>query len=158
MSQSDKENQPLTVMEKLQDLEQFYNLLFICFICWISPNKPSLGFGGVEMFLLIKHKSCMLCFLIIPGMMPVKSSELVTWRKFPGLCFMVGVTDLSHVGKQMFVCANISLLKQRRVFQSTHANLISRAVCQPGQPTSCRTFQAVSTYTCPRDAYSGIKF
>lgn len=57
MSQSDKENQPLTVMEKLQDLEQFYNLLFICcFICWISPNKPSLGFGGVEMFLLIKQK------------------------------------------------------------------------------------------------------
>lgn len=119
-------------MEKLQDLEQFYNLLFICsFIFWVSPNKPSLGFGGVEMFLLIKHKSCTLRFLIIPGVMPVKSPEFGTGRKFPGLCFMIGVTGLSHVEKQMFVCANISLLKQHRVFQSTRANLISRAVCQP---------------------------
>lgn len=146
-------------MEKLQDLEQFYNLLFICsFICWISPNKPSVGFGGVEMFLLIKHKSWTLCFLIIPGVMPVKSPEFGTGRKFPGSCFMIGVTGLSHVENQMFVCANISLLKQRRVFQSTRANLISRAVCQPGQPTSCRIFQAVSTQTYPRDVYSGIKF
>lgn len=159
MSQADKENQPLTVMEKLQDLEQFYNLLFICsFIFWVSPNKPSLGFGGVEMFLLIKHKSCTLRFLIIPGVMPVKSPEFGTGRKFPGLCFMRGVTGLSHVEKQMFVCANISLLKQHRVVQSTRANLISGAVCQPGQPTSCRTFPAVSTHTCPRDAYSDIKF
>lgn len=80
------------------------------------------------MFLLIKNKSCMLCFLIIPGVMPVKSPEFGTGRKFPGLCFMIGGTGLSHVEKQMFVCANISLLKQHRVFQSTLANLISRTV------------------------------